>query len=655
MHTIKKRQDIERNRVFHLEDSMIMYGVYNVDTLEKLIHMVHKINNRSIWYEKLYAGQINDWYDKYAISQGVNYYAIHSLLYLRTIQEKYIKMYERFVNQLKEYSSAIRVLSKGYLPISLLPPSKLAKILEEVKKILLKTNKNYGLVIEGMYKYYDMKLVTFGIDQDRNLIIQFPVFVQPYTQKPLTLYQIKTIPVPILDMNEKADSYTWIRMDKPYIALNSDTYISIRIEELRTCKRIGYEYYCEELFLVNSKTKYSCASALYFQLDRQTIKENCIFDYYYNKTDIKPSILDGGHEIVLANWLNFKRIICSTHNNIPLEIPSHPYVLLNRSVLCNCIIEVESNFLLESIAACDPEKIDADLEMYFVANKAFLNYFDELIETLDISVFHNVTKQEHVLPISLESEGFDEELLAALKTLRTLVEGYKQKRISFDKQHDTLTNKDNDNPIETSIFDHLAFDIFIFLMAIILIAIVFLVIRLIFKGKKMQALLTNLALIRGAKAMSKENEIITKEYWIDAIWLSLILFCVLFLTIERLYRMPIFRKLRYSNTIRIMLFISDIKSYIPLKLCKTSGSIHLFKLNGNLDKENITLRKNTIWDILEVDWRPVTITLNGNIINLPGSVIIPFRDKFRIRRIMKSKPLLLHLMLKQGLTWYPAI
>ena len=34
-----------------------------------------------------------------------------------------------------------------------------------------------------MYKYYDMKLVMFGIDQDRNLIMQFPVFVQPYTQE----------------------------------------------------------------------------------------------------------------------------------------------------------------------------------------------------------------------------------------------------------------------------------------------------------------------------------------------------------------------------------------------------------------------------------------------------------------------------------------
>ena len=167
-------------------------------------------------------------------------------------------------------------LVKGYLPISLLLPSKLAKILHEVKEVLSKTNKNYGLVINSMCKYYDMKLVTFGIDQDRNLIIKFPVFVQPYTQKPLTLYQVETIPVPILDMNKRADSYTWIRIDQPYIALNPDTYISIQSEELRTCKRIGYEYYCEELFVVKSKSNYSCASVLYFQLDKQTIKNNYI-------------------------------------------------------------------------------------------------------------------------------------------------------------------------------------------------------------------------------------------------------------------------------------------------------------------------------------------------------------------------------------------
>ena len=259
---------------------MIMYGVYSVDTLDKSIQMVNKMNTKLVWFERLYAGHVKKWFEMYSSSQGANYYAIHSLLYLRTIQEKYIKMYERFLNHLKEYSQAIRILSKGYLPISLLPPSKLAKILHEVKQVFLKTNKNYGLVIKGMYKYYDMKLVMFGIDQDRNLMIQFPVFVQPYTQKSLTLHQVETIPVLIMDMNKRADFYTWIGIDKRYIALNPDTYISIRLEELRTCKKIGYEYYCQELFMVKSKSKYSCASALYFQLDKQTRKDNFIFDYY---------------------------------------------------------------------------------------------------------------------------------------------------------------------------------------------------------------------------------------------------------------------------------------------------------------------------------------------------------------------------------------
>ena len=289
-----------------------------------------------------------------------------------------------------------------------------------------------------------------------------------------------------------------------------------------------------------------------------------------------------------------------------------------------------------------------------MANTAFLNYFDELIDTLDIPDFHNVMRQEHVLPISIESNDFDEQLLSTPKPLRELVESYKQKKIFFDKQHETLDNEKEDNDfIGTSIFDHLAFNIIILVMAIITVIVMFIVIKLIFKGEKMQMLLANLAMIRGAKPITEEIEAIDKEYWIIIIWLSLILLCILFLAIEKLYRMPIFRKYHYSNMIKIMLFISDIKSYIPIKLCKTSGSIHLFKLTGSVTKENITLRKNIIWDVIEIDWRLVTITLSGNIINLPGSVIIPFRDKFKIRWMIKSKPLLLHVMLKQGQTWYP--
>ena len=123
---------------------------------------------------------------------------------MTTVQEKYVKMYERFIEELKLYSRAVRVLSKGYLPISLLPPSKLVKILKEVRIAIAKSNQDYNLVVTRLYLYYDMKLVTSGIDNQRNLIVQFPVFVQPYTQKRLIMYQIETVLAPILDKNEQA-------------------------------------------------------------------------------------------------------------------------------------------------------------------------------------------------------------------------------------------------------------------------------------------------------------------------------------------------------------------------------------------------------------------------------------------------------------------
>ena len=135
-----------------------------------------------------------------------------------------------------------------------------------------KTNPIYDLVIDRLHLYYDMKLVTFGIDKERNLIIYFPIFIQPYIQQPLILYQIETVPVPITDQNTQAHSYTHLQRSKPYIAFNSETYITIRQQELRTCKRIGYEFYCEELFVVKHKSEYSCRSVIYFNLNSETIR-----------------------------------------------------------------------------------------------------------------------------------------------------------------------------------------------------------------------------------------------------------------------------------------------------------------------------------------------------------------------------------------------
>ena len=75
---------------------------------------------------------------------------------------------------------------------------------------LCKSNLDYDLAIKRLHFYYDIKLVTFSIERSRNLIIQFPVLIQPYAQQPLILHQIEMVPVPvpIIDQNKQVDFYT---------------------------------------------------------------------------------------------------------------------------------------------------------------------------------------------------------------------------------------------------------------------------------------------------------------------------------------------------------------------------------------------------------------------------------------------------------------
>ena len=360
--------------------------------LSKLVETVQVIHSHQMLVEQHFTGQQVEAYRIYSKMQDahrVQHYVTNSLLYLQTIKEKYIAVYNEFITQLWIYAKVVRILAKGYLPISVMKPYKLQEILNSVKETLIKSNPHYDIVIKRVHLYYDMKLITFGIDRNWNLIIQFPVFVQPYTQQPLILYQWEMVPVPIVDKHSNAESYTELRIKKPYTALNSEMYINIHHQELDTCKWIGYEFYCEELFVLRHKTIHSCKSAIYFDLNTEIIKQNCDFLFYYNKTDITSAVFDSRNEIILANWPADKHIICSINNNIPIEIPSHPHVLVNRSVLCNSRIEVKNNYLLHSLAACHDSR--TQLVMYFIVNLAFTNYLNDfnLMEEISIPTITN--------------------------------------------------------------------------------------------------------------------------------------------------------------------------------------------------------------------------------------------------------------------------
>ena len=134
---------------------------------------------------------------------------------------------------------------------------------------------------------------------------------------------------------------------------------------------------------------------IYFNLNAETINKNCNFKFYYNKTDITLTVLDGGNEVILVNWPNDKHIMCNINNDIPIKIPSHPYFLAKRSVLCNCGIEAENHFLLKSLAAC--HDTNSKLTMYFTVNTAFVNYLDKcpnLTESLEFQIIRNKTNFE---------------------------------------------------------------------------------------------------------------------------------------------------------------------------------------------------------------------------------------------------------------------
>ena len=107
---------------------------------------------------------------------------------------------------------------------------------------------------------------------------------------------------------------------------------------------------------------------------------------------------------------------------------------------------------------------------------------------------------------------------------------------------------------------------------------------------------------------------------------GLIIFVIL-----QLRRIKLCRGQLFLNIVKIMFFMSAVQYYIPVKLCKTAGSIHLFKITGKITMDKVKLHKYYIWNVLEIDWSEVKVTFNGKVINLPKSITVRLWDKFKVR------------------------
>ena len=381
--------------------------------------------------------------------------------------------------------------------------------------------------------------------------------------------------------------------------------------------------------------------------------------FCYNKTDITPTVLDGGNEIILANWLNDKHIICTINNDIPIKVPSHPYILVNRTVLCNCGIEAENNFLLESLAMC--HDVNTNLVMYFTVNKAFTNYIDQfnLTEDLKLPILTNKMTSEYTLLIFLNSSKFDDSLLTAPQTLKDYIAQYKHEKAIFDsKERHDMDELDFETPYKNFFTNNFIMDIFVFIITIISVITTMIRIYILCKHYQLQTLVARLALqqVREVNASTTKKEEnytcnCTSQFYIISA-LSITIIGLVILMILQVRRIKLCRGQLFFNVVKIMLFISDMQYYVLVKMCKTAGSIHLFKITGMLNPDKVKLNKHYILDILEVDWKEAKVTFNGKVIHLPKSITIKLWDKFKVRHMVESQPILFHLILKQGFNWF---
>ena len=174
--------------------------------------------------------------------------------------------------------------------------------------------------------------------------------------------------------------------------------------------------------------------------------------------------------------------------------------MMNRSILCNCDVETESNFLLESLAACENLETKADPEMYFTVNLAFVNYFENAIEDLGFSISTNWTTQEQILLISVETFEFDPKLLSIPKTLKDFVTQYKNKKEIMEKREQKEMEEAKMSSKFGSFLNSFLVDVFLFAAALIKIIITLVVIYMVCRQSKLKAIVANAAL-QHAKAV----------------------------------------------------------------------------------------------------------------------------------------------------------
>ena len=183
-------------------------------------------------------------------------------------------------------------------------------------------------------------------------------------------------------------------------------------------------------------------------------------------------------------------------------------------------------------------------------------------------------------------------MINAPKTLRDLAVGYRNKKNILDKKEQNSDKpKESDSRFQSFLNSFIA-DVLIFTAALITLIIMLIIIYVLYRQSKLKALVTNIAMqrIKAVEAADMNGMLCTcKTQWYIMGMLIIITLGMLYLVTNKIRKTSFCKGRLFSNNTKILLFISNAHSYVPIKLCTVAGSIHLFQIKGRLNPENVKL------------------------------------------------------------------
>ena len=232
--------------------------------------------------------------------------------------------------------------------------------------------------------------------------------------------------------------------------------------------------------------------------------------------------------------------------------------------------------------------------------------------------------------------------------LKDFMEQYRENRI-------TVTKQENPKLKFRAFINSFLVDMLIFIAAILTVFLVFVIIYVLMGQSKLKALMTTMALqrVRAMEALNTDRQVQNCNSGLLKVLMILNLVILASLLLRKIKKSIFFQGQPFSNMVKIKLFLADTKSYVSLNFNQLARNTHLFKLIGELSLGNITLKKNWIWDVLEIKWGNICIVLNSKEIHLLTTILVPLIHKLKVRKLFGKRDLMhVYIMFKQRKPWY---